>query len=147
MHNNLFFPMARPTSLEALLNQHFTPRQHSTPRWTEDENTYAITLLAAGLSSEDISLEQVDNTLVLEFSHKDDAVTSASRFTWTLPTDANTAQLKASLDQGLLKLVLPKKEKESVKFKIEVDSVSVNKTVDAEMSETVPTDASASNQE
>lgn len=147
MYNNLFFPMARPTSLEALLKQHFIPRQHSTPRWTEDENTYTITLLAAGLSHEDISLEQVDNTLVLEFSHKDDSVTSASRFTWTLPTDANTAQLKASLDQGLLKLVLPKKEKESIKFKIEVDSVATNKTVDAEMSKTISINADVSNQE
>lgn len=86
------------------------------------DDTYTITLEAAGLTDRDISIELVDDQLVIkgnkqeEFENRDEYFYRIERRygqfqrVLDLPADAKPEEIKANMANGLLTIQLPRKE-------------------------------------
>lgn len=133
LHNELFGDMDR--MFEGVLDRFFNQRNtwpvisygqtHSIPMdVVEHEGHYEIVADCPGFSSEEISLEHQDKYLTISGERKslDEKKNSAgtvyrkersySKFSrsFTLPDGVDSDNIRASLDQGVLKVCLPKLE-------------------------------------
>jgi HSP20 family protein len=127
----------------SLLNEFFNPWNDilpSTSRWgnmmnapavniKENDNMFTISVAAPGLVKNDFSIKVENNTLSVsceketqkdeskdEFTRQEYNYSSFCR-TFALPEDVNANNIEASYENGILKLVLPKKE-EAIKSKL-----------------------------
>ena len=127
----------------SLLNDFFNPWNDILPssnRWgnmmnapavniKENDNMFTISVAAPGLKKDDFSIKVENNTLSVscekeskkdesndEFTRQEYNYSSFCR-TFALPDDVNANNIEASYENGILKLVLPKKE-EAVKAKL-----------------------------
>lgn len=80
-------------------------------RWEENDESYTLTTVAVGLSEDEIVLEVENRSLILkmEGSHKLGAVSRHNQ--WTLPNDADVNNVQASLNRGILTVVVARLEK------------------------------------
>jgi len=100
----------------------------------ETEKEFQVSLAAPGLKKEDFNIEIKDNSLVISsetsdsseekdenYTRKEFSFSSFQRSFW-LPENVNTNNIKASYEDGLLKISVPKLkvEKAEVSKKIEV---------------------------
>lgn len=79
--------------------------------WEETADSYILTTLAVGLNEDEIVLEVENRSLVLkmEGSHKLGTVSRHNQ--WTLPADADVTNIEASLQRGMLTVVVGRLEK------------------------------------
>lgn len=79
--------------------------------WEETADSYILTALAVGLNEDEIVLEIENRSLVLkmEGSHKLGTVSRHNQ--WTLPADADVTNIEASLQRGILTVVVGRLEK------------------------------------
>lgn len=94
----------------------------------EDENQYSVEMAAPGMNKEDFNIELDDNVLTISSEQKTEkggdeekgytsrefSYTSFQR-SFTLPEIADSEKINASYDNGILRLTIPKKEKEKAK--------------------------------
>ncbi len=98
----------------------------------EDEKAYYLEIDLPGVKKEDINIELKDNMLIISGERKfkkeenDKGYKRVESFfgkferRFTLPADADVEKIEASVEDGVLKLTIPKiEEKENVK-KIEI---------------------------
>jgi HSP20 family protein len=94
------------------------------------EGAYEIKLAVPGLSKDEIRIELVENNLVVSAIIPEQEVKengfirqefdySGFKRTFRLHRNANTDALKASFDQGILTIVIPDKEPETIKIDIQ----------------------------
>ena len=94
------------------------------------DGAYEIQLAVPGLSKEQIKLEVIEDHLIVS-AIKEDATVAGPKFLrqdydytgftrkFRLHRNANSAALKASFHQGILTIVIPDKEPESIKINIQ----------------------------
>lgn len=90
-----------------------------------DDKEYTITLEAAGLEKKDIELELTDRRLSIKGNKEEESENKDKNFyrierrygsfqrVLTLPEDANAGDIKASMQNGLLTIQIPRKESEA----------------------------------
>ena len=94
------------------------------------EGAYEIKLAVPGLSKDQIRIEIVENNLVVSAIVSEQDVKkngfirqefdySGFKRTFRLHRNADTAALKASFDQGILSIIIPDKEPETIKIDIQ----------------------------
>jgi len=99
---------------------------------TESEKNYLIELAAPGLTKKDFKVEMDNDVLTISaekkeekkegdegYSRKEYSYNSFSR-SFTLPENCKSEKIDAKYEDGVLKLVLPKKEVTPVKAKKEI---------------------------
>jgi HSP20 family protein len=99
----------------------------------EDEKEFRLELLLAGYRKEDIQLHLNDNLLVVKADlSEEDSGGSKEKYTrrefglynferqFKVPKTVATDKISAKFENGILKLTLPKKEKESEKAPFEI---------------------------
>lgn len=96
-----------------LLNEFKTPSAFATHDSKENDEDYELKLNVAGLGRKDIDLSVEDNKLVVK-SNNDDIFLDKK---FELPRNVNEERIKAEVSKGLLKVIIPKKDK--VKIQIE----------------------------
>ena len=92
-------------------------------QFKETDDAYLISVDMPGVKSEDLELSIDGGVLSINASRKDHfADENSERRTlqtysrrWTLPENVDEASLEAHLEDGILQLALPKKEKEEAK--------------------------------
>ncbi len=89
---------------------------------TEQKDDYQVTLAAPGLKKEDFNIDIDGNMLTINTSKEEKKEEKEARYTrkeysyssfersFTLPDEVNKEKIEARYENGLLKLVLPKKE-------------------------------------
>jgi HSP20 family protein len=89
----------------------------------EEEKVYVITADMPGLSKDDVKISVEENTLKLEGEKKSEDPAEKGKYchyersygkfsrSFVLPDTINLHEIGASMDQGVLKLTLPKTEK------------------------------------
>jgi HSP20 family protein len=132
---NLHLLIFSTTSLKAILTNQVFRRNCAVPaaNISETDNDFTIALAVPGLSKEDFKIE-IENNLLTIFSEKKESkeentenytrkefmVGSFSR-SFTLPKSIDTEKIQAQYNNGILNVVLPKKEEEkNAKFKREI---------------------------
>lgn len=90
---------------------------------SQDEKTYTLELAAPGLSKEDFSVKVQDGTLQISAEKKSESESkeggytrkefnySSFRRSFSLPVDAEEAQIKAKYENGVLRVSLPRNGK------------------------------------
>lgn len=98
----------------------------------EDEKSYEIYVAVAGMKKSDFKIELIDGKLTISGErkledkkegknfHSIETQYGAFRRSFFMPEDVLEDQVDASYEDGILKLVLPKKEKKLNKATIEV---------------------------
>lgn len=98
----------------------------------EDEKSYEIHVAVAGMKKSDFKIELIDGKLTISGErkleekkegknfHSIETQYGAFRRSFFMPEDVLEDQVDASYEDGILKLVLPKKEKKLNKATIEV---------------------------
>jgi HSP20 family protein len=93
----------------------------------ENAEQYEILLVAPGLQKEDFKIDVDKNLLHISFEHKEESKESDEKWlrqefrmssfkrSFNLNEKIDTAAIKATYDNGILSVSLPKKEKEEVK--------------------------------
>ena len=99
----------------------------------ETETTYEVELSAPGKSKEDFNIELDENVLTISSEQKNESKTEDGRFTrkefsyssfrraFTLPETVNEDEIRASYDNGILRISLPKREEALPKPKRSID--------------------------
>lgn len=89
---------------------------------TEQKDDYQVTLAAPGLKKEDFNIDIDGNMLTISSEKEEKKEEKEARYTrkeysyssfersFTLPDEVNKEKIEARYENGLLKLVLPKKE-------------------------------------
>lgn len=89
---------------------------------TEQKDYYLVSLAAPGLKKEDFNIDVDGNMLTISSSKEEKKEEKEARYTrkeysyssfersFTLPDEVNKEKIEARYENGLLKLVLPKKE-------------------------------------
>lgn len=98
----------------------------------EDETSYEIQLSVPGIKKEDFKIDLLDGKLTISGERKMEEKKEGKNFhsietqygsfsrSFFVPEDLSADEVNATYKDGLLKLVLPKKEKKAVKAAIEV---------------------------
>jgi len=98
----------------------------------EDENSFEIHVAVPGVQKKDFNVEYVDGKLTISGERKLEDKKEGRNFhsvesqygsfsrSFYLPEDVNADQIEANYSDGLLKIVIPKKQKTVVKSAIEV---------------------------
>ena len=99
----------------------------------ETDTTYEVELSAPGKSKEDFNIELDENVLTISSEQKNESKTEDGRFTrkefsyssfrraFTLPETVNEDEIRASYDNGILRISLPKREEALPKPKRSID--------------------------
>ena len=99
----------------------------------ETDTTYEVELSAPGKSKEDFNIELDENVLTISSEQKSESKTEDGRFTrkefsyssfrraFTLPETVNEDEIRASYDNGILRISLPKREEALPKPKRSID--------------------------
>jgi HSP20 family protein len=84
----------------------------------ETESSYEVELAIPGLSKEDIHIETKDGNLTISYEtkNKNSFISSSYKKSFIIPEDVNTNKIKATTDNGILKIVFPKKENSKAKI-------------------------------
>ncbi len=89
-----------------------------------DEKTYQITLDVPGLSKSDITIEVSGDMMTIKGEREEESESGGKQFSWaersygsfrrtlSLPEDADIDDIKANLNEGVLKLEIPRNETE-----------------------------------
>jgi len=91
----------------------------------ENENDYTLELALPGMSKGDVQIELEDNYLKISSkkesgNEKEWYYQSFSKSVYIGDSDVDIENIKSTMDKGILKIVLPKKEKEVKKKFIEI---------------------------
>ncbi len=98
----------------------------------EDEKSYEIHVAVPGVKKQDFKIDLVDGKLTISGERKMEENRDGKNFhslethygsfnrSFFMPEDVKEDQVEASYEDGLLKLILPKKEKKVSKASIEV---------------------------
>ena len=87
---------------------------HYPSSYTENENEYKVELDVPGLDAEDISIEVSDGYLTVESKKEDENSKRYYKYKGYFP-DINAEKIEATLDKGILMLILPKREEKKTK--------------------------------
>lgn len=111
------------TALSTLLQeveQAFRPVRSTGVRIKEEEQSYKLEALVAGVKSKDISIALENGSLHI------DAKSESYSYTYMIPVapdQVNTGAIKATVEDGILRLTLPKAEIAKPR-RIEVKTIS-----------------------
>ena len=86
---------------------------------TEKDDSYLAEFLVPGYTQKDLSIEVNESILTIEGKKNDSEWTSDFSKKFRLPDSVNGKNLEAKIENGILKLRVPKR-KESVSKKIEI---------------------------
>ena len=98
----------------------------------ETETQYELSLLLAGIAKEDIKIDFQDGKLVVSGERKLERKEAGKKYhkietpfgsfyrTFALPEKTSHEAIEASYNNGILKIVIPKEEKKTLKTTIEV---------------------------
>jgi HSP20 family protein len=135
MYNKTRFnnaPVHFANLFEGLMNPEMSfsdckPKQNVSVNIREDENQYELHLVAPGLKKEDFKIDMDKNMLSISFEHKDESKESDEKWlrqefrmqsfkrNFSLNDKIDAVAIKATYENGILNISLPKKEKEEVK--------------------------------
>jgi len=116
--------LGRPRSelLSPFFSDDFFPAFKASVNIASDDRQYTITLEAPGLAQEDLSIELKDQVLVIKGTKHEEQEEKDQHFyrkerrygtferVLAVPDDADTDGIQASMDKGLLKIVIPRQE-------------------------------------
>lgn len=119
MRTDVLLPF--PFNIAGRFQMDHRPLQKSS-HWEETDDSYTLTTVAVGLNEDEIVLEVENRSLILkmEGSHKLGAVSRHDQ--WTLPKDADVSNIQASLNKGILTVVVARLEKPQTS-RIEIKNV------------------------
>jgi len=101
---------------------------------TESDEAYTIDITIPGLDEKKVSIELIDQTLTISYSHDDKAESTKGKLirqeyshysfrrSITLPNDIDTSSIKAKSSKGILSITiqkLPEKQPQKVSINIE----------------------------
>ena len=126
---NNFLPTHTKLNLNNLLDDFFTSPllsdwSLSNPiknTFTTDEtnSSYDVEIAIPGLSKKDIHIETKDRNLTVSYEakneNKNSFISSSFKKTFLIPEDVNINKIKATTDNGILKIIFPKKENSKAK--------------------------------
>ena len=123
---NTFFPMAFENIFNDLMSDvtertdnHFIPKAEV----KETEKNFTINLLLAGMDKNDVNIDIQENELVISGERSTEKSESNEKFhlrefhtgsfkrSFYLPDTADSENISAQLDKGILSVVIPKREK------------------------------------
>lgn len=127
-----FQPMQSNVHNPYFSNVPFTAGKESRPaaNIVRNEGSYEIQLAVPGFTKDQIKIEVIENQLTItatnnnqedqkpKFIRQEFEAASFSRV-FRLHRNANSSALKASFDQGILTVIIPDKEPESIKIDIQ----------------------------
>lgn len=129
------FPSTFSGMLDKFFNENMgSPLKHFSPAVdiSDDEKSFEIQLSVPGVEKKDFNVELVDGKLTISGERKleekkegknyHSLETSYGKFSrsFYVPEDILAEEISAAYENGLLKVVLPKKEKKVIKAAIEV---------------------------
>ncbi|MFN3247664.1 MAG: Hsp20/alpha crystallin family protein, partial [Leptonema sp. (in: bacteria)] len=82
----------------------------------ENKNEFVLEFAYPGLSKEDISIELFDSYIIISNEVENNFV-SKSRRSFKIPNYVDVSNIEASLNNGVLKIVLPKKNRNVIEIK------------------------------
>ncbi len=82
----------------------------------ENKEKYTIEVIVPGVKKEDVSVEVENSALSIEFKNRSSIM---ERRKFSIPGDVNITAITAKLENGILEIQLPKKQKETQKIKVE----------------------------
>ena len=77
-------------------------------RIKENENDYTLSLGLPGFKKEDININIEDDVLVISSTVEKDDFKSSFENRYSIPEDVNIEQIEASMEDGILKVVIGK---------------------------------------
>ena len=89
----------------------------------ETETSFKVNVVMAGMDKEDINIDAKDNELIISGQHKEEKEEKKERYhikefsmgkfrrSFYMPDSANMEDIQASLKNGILEIVVPKREK------------------------------------
>lgn len=91
----------------------------------ENDENYLFELAAPGITKNDVSAKLVDNEITILYNKefkKDETQFVASNYerTFTIPKDVNTDKINVTVENGIIKLTLPKTKKLNKEKVIEI---------------------------
>ena len=108
----------------------FLPAINSKPNYPvdiyEDDKTATIEIAAVGLDKEDIQIEETDGLLTISYEKKEEDNKESSNYiqrgiakrsfclSWKFSDKYNLKKIDATMDKGILKLQIPKKEEKAI---------------------------------
>ncbi len=101
MNTEMFFPF--PLSLSGRFQ---VERPAPKNRWENSDNQYTFTTSVPGLTEEDIVLELHNKKLLLKIDGSKGFEVMSRQQHWTLPSDADTDNIQASLSRGVLTVAI-----------------------------------------
>lgn len=100
MNTELLFPFPLPFNLSGRFQvERPAPKLN---RWESSETEYTLTTLAPGITEENIVLESHNKKLLLKIEGSNEFGLMSRQNQWTLPSDADTSNIEASLSRGVL---------------------------------------------
>jgi HSP20 family protein len=85
-------------------NLDYTPKT----KIKENENDYTLSFELPGFKKEDININVEDNVLVISSVVEKDEFRSSFENRYSIPEDANIDNIQASMEDGILKIVIGK---------------------------------------
>ena len=113
---------SRSSLWDKMLNNDFMPVFKASVDVASDDKQYTITLEAPGLEQKDLSIELKDQILVIKGNKQQEQKESDKHYyrierrygaferVLAVPDDANINLINATMDKGLLKIIIPRKE-------------------------------------
>lgn len=95
----------------------------------ENDKEFIVELMLAGIKKEDISIENEKNQLIIKAERKKSSdveynrkeiYTGSYQKTFKLPEDIDSTNITASMEDGILKILIPKEKIEKKKNLIEI---------------------------
>jgi HSP20 family molecular chaperone IbpA len=84
------------------------------------DNKYFISISVPGLTKENIDIDIIDNTLIVKgINIENSPFINVLNKSYILPNDINIKKIKAKLNNGILEIILGKKEENLKKIEIE----------------------------
>lgn len=119
--HDLFFPRFwKFNHLNSCGPKHCGPRRffhnwdRGYPMIENKESEYLLSLDVPGVSKEDLKIEVTDGVLSVytDYKNKEDRAEEQRhyRFSFTIPEDVEKEKMDVSLNQGIVKITMPKKE-------------------------------------
>jgi HSP20 family protein len=107
----MYYTLKSSTQLTKELNSYLT-----LDLWKETEEAFKLELDTPGFSKNEITVTSKGNVVCVTISPKQDNKRKGFSAEYKLPNSAVVSESIASLEDGVLKITVPKKEQEKVNF-------------------------------
>lgn len=129
MNTELLFPFPLPFNLSGRFQVERPASKLN--RWESSDTEYTLTTLAPGIAEENIVLEAHNKKLLLKIEGSNEFGLMSRQNQWTLPSDADTNGIEASLSRGVLTVSIkriPEAQAERIAIKNLDQTSSENKS-------------------